>query len=303
MSSHPPDAGHAPLLTLSSLLGRTVRTSEGIRLGRLADLTVRLTDPYPAVLRMLVRGRRGLTTFVPWSGVERLHPREVRLSSAATVVPAAPSLPELASGEVLLRRDVLDTQVVDLTGLRLSRVCEVLLASDGQERLTVAAVDLGLLALLPRLGVRSLRSAPQKPVAWSGLHFVSPRAHAVQVSTGRAGYQRLDPKALAELLTRLSPKHASEIVHTLDPDVAATAVRHSHPVTARRLLRALEPEDARRLSEVMTSKHPQHTQALLTQPSPLHARRYLRTAGWRRLRPVLPPTPPDQPSHPVDGAA
>jgi len=295
------DAGGPHVLTLSSLLGHTVRTSEGLRIGRLVDLTVTLTDPYPNVARMLVRARRGSMTFLPWSAVDRRGPHELTLSPGTTVAPASPSLPELGPAEILLRRDVLDTQVVDLLGLRLSRVCEVLLASQDNGGLAVAAVDLGLLALLPRLRLGRPTSAPQKPVAWQDLHFASPRAHEVQVSTDTAGYQRLDAAGLAELLTRLSTQNASEILRTVDPDVAAIAVHRSHPETARRILRALEPEDARRLTAVMTSHHPRRTQALVAQPSPLRARRYLRTAGWRRLRPVHPSMPHDQHPHLHDG--
>lgn len=280
------DIEHPRLVTLSSLLGRTVRSREGTRIGRLVDVTVRLSDPYPRIDRMLVRSRRAATTFVPWSAVERLNAREITLAPATAIAPPTHSDPVLDSAEILLRRDVLDTQVVDLVGLRLSRVSEILLASGRDGSLGAAAVDLGLVALLPRLGLRSSTSRPQKPVDWQNLHFASPRAHAVQISTDTSGYQRLDSEGLAELLTRLSIQSASEVLRTVDPDLAATTVHRSHPLMARRLLRALEPEEAGRLLEAMAARHSQRANHVVTQPSPLHERRYLRTAGWRRLHPV-----------------
>ena len=289
----PSDTTRSPSLTLSSLLGRTVRSSEGARIGRLVDVSVRLSDPHPGIERMLVRAGRATTTFIPWSAVERLSPRELTLAPATTITPPTLSDPVLVASEILLRRDVLDTQVVDLSGLRLSRVSEVLLARRGDGTLGAAAVDLGLVALLPRLGLRNATSPPQRPVDWQDLHFASPRAHAVQLSMDTAGYQRLGPKGLAELLTRLSMQNASEVLRTVDPDLAATAVHRSHPLMARRLLRALEPEQARELSEAITARHPPSgSKPPVGQPSPLHERRYLRTAGWRRLSPDQTPTSP-----------
>ena len=288
------DTGHLRSVTLSSLLGRTVRSREGTRIGRLVDVTVRLSDPYPGIDRMLVRGRRAATMFVPWSAVERLSARELTLAPATAITPPTHSDPVLDPAEIFLRRDVLDTQVVDLLGLRLSRVSDVLLVRRSDGSLGAAAVDLGLVALLPRLGLRGSSSPPQKPVDWQNLHFASPRAHAVQVSTDTAGYHRLDSEGLAELLTRLSIQNASEVLRTVGPDLAATAVHRSHPLTARRLLRALEPEEARKLRAVIATRLPHLANPAVAQTSLLRERRYLRTAGWRRLHPVHVSVPPDQ---------
>ncbi len=256
-------------------------------------MTVRLSDPYPRIDRNVGSGRRAATTFVPWRAVERLNAREVTVAPATAIAPPTRSFPVPDPAEILLRRDVLDTQVVDLVGLRLSRVSEILLASGGDGSLGATAVDLGLVALLPRLGLRSSTSRPQKPVDWQNLHFASPRAHAVQISTDTAGYQRLDSEGLAELLTRLSIQNASEVLRTVDPDLAATAVHRSHPLAARRLLRALEPEKARKLLAAIAARHPQRVNPGVAQPSLPHERRYLRTAGWRRLHPVHESVPPD----------
>ena len=173
-------------------------------------------------------------------------------------------------------------------------VIDVLLVRRSDGSLGAAAVDLGIVALLPRMGLRGSSSPPQKPVDWQNLHFASPRAHAVQVSTDTAGYHRLDSEGLAELLTRLSIQNASEVLRTVGPDLAATAVHRSHPLTARRLLRALEPEEARKLRAVIATRLPHLANPAVAQPSLLRERRYLRTAGWRRLHPVHVSVPPDQ---------
>ena len=49
----------------------------------------------------------------------------------------------LASDEILLKRDVLDTQIVDVVGQRLARVADVLLARTAGGRLEALGVEVG----------------------------------------------------------------------------------------------------------------------------------------------------------------
>jgi hypothetical protein len=61
---------------------------------------------------------------------------------------ASPPVPALEDRELLLAQDVLDTQVVDLVGRRLSRVSDVFITAGPDSKLEVAAVDVGARSLL-----------------------------------------------------------------------------------------------------------------------------------------------------------
>lgn len=275
-------------LTLSSMLGLVVRSRRGTRIGRLKDLTVHLNSQHPQIARMVVRTPKS-TILVPWGLVERLDHSGVTVSVEDACASADSDEPELEPPEILLGRDVLDTQVVDLRGLRLSRVSDVLLVVRGHVGLEVAAVHLGLAALLPRLGLRHGVHSPQPAVDWKELHFTSPRAHSIQLSTGSAGYRRLNSVGLAELLARLSTQNAAEVLQSVDSERAVSAVRNSHPVTAERLLQALDPVEAHELSEALARKEQNHLNQPVAQDYPWRQGRYLRTSGWRRLRPANAP--------------
>jgi sporulation protein YlmC with PRC-barrel domain len=147
-----------PTLFLSRLLGRSVRDSSGVRVGRMTDLTVIYDIAHPIVHRLSIRRGR-VHYLLPWRLVQS-YDDEVRLSVDETPLSAYASqpIPTLEDRELLLARDVLDTQVVDLAGRRLSRVSDVILVPGSGGPMEVAAVDLGAGSLLRRQ--RLLEAAP-----------------------------------------------------------------------------------------------------------------------------------------------
>ena len=86
---------------------------------------------------------------------------------------------------VLLVRDVLDTQIVDVVGQRLARVADVVLTPTADGHLELIGVEVGFGGVLRRLHLPVLRSG-EDVVVWSDLHLTSERGHAVQLATPRA---------------------------------------------------------------------------------------------------------------------
>lgn len=224
------------VLLLSRLVGREVRGPDGRPVGRLADLIVCLDGNHgpPAVQRLVVTGRRGPTLVVPWAAVEEFDAGPVTLAATGFAVD---SLAEaLGPDELLLVRDVLDTQVVDVVGQRLARVADVLLARDGHGALELAGVEVGFGGVLRRLSFGGGLLA-RDVVDWADLHLASDRGHAVQLSTPRSAVHRLDAPGLAALISRVDVDAATEILAARDPRVAAEAVRAVHPEVAERIVR------------------------------------------------------------------
>ncbi len=270
---------------LSELVGRPVVTATGRPVGHVADLVVAMGADRPEVERLLVRSSRATGGLTSWEDVAVLGPDHVVLSGDAAPTPVDPARPPLGGPEVLLARDVLDTQVVDLRGHRLSRVSEVLLQQT-HDALEVAAVDLGIGGVLRRIGLGALaRRRPVVAVAWTDLHLTSQRGHAAQLSTGAAGFRRLDARDLAELLARLSTHRATDVIRAVEPAHAAAALHHSHPHTGRRLLHALSQDERQRVVAAAAADHARTIRRWGPPRSALGRRRFLRTAGWRLHRP------------------
>ncbi len=125
-------------------------------MGRVADLTVRLDAPAGPHLveRILVRGDGGRQLLIPWSAVGSFRNHSVVLIVDGTTRFDTASIADvLAADELLLVRDVLDTQIVDVVGQRLARVADVVLARTADGRLELVGAEVGFGGVLRRLGL------------------------------------------------------------------------------------------------------------------------------------------------------
>lgn len=229
------------------MIGREVLGAAGRPVGRLADLAVLLDGQ--AVRRVLVN-RGALWSLVPWEAVGTVHAGQVTLrTDDAGAFRIGALAGALDPDEILLGRDVLDTQVIDVVGQRMARVADVLLTRTRDCHLEVVGVDVGFTAVLRRLGLGRLAGGRRTDlVAWPDLHLTSRRGHTVQVCTPRATVHRLDPRALAALVSRVDTDSASEILALREPAVAAEALRVASPEVRDRIVAAMAGERAPRPS-------------------------------------------------------
>ena len=195
-------------------LGRTVRRGDGARIGKVDDLIVVLGETDPCVVALRVRVRRRYCR-VPWSTVASF--------AEDVVITEDPIEDRLAGNELLLARDVLDTQIFDLAGRRLTRVADIELVWRDRE-LRAVGVDIGAAPLLRRLGLGVLaRRAAAKVIPWNDLHLTSVRGHEVQLDTPTARVHTLTEEELAELGARLPPHMRSRLYARIRSSAAVRA--------------------------------------------------------------------------------
>src|SRR5581483_10496784 len=112
------------ILHLSLVVGADLVDGAGGKLGKVADLIVRLgEDEYPPVSGVLanVAGRE---VFVPADQIQEIEHGRVSLRSIRLDLQPFERRPQ----EVLLKRDVLDRQLINVDGARLVRANEIELA-------------------------------------------------------------------------------------------------------------------------------------------------------------------------------
>jgi sporulation protein YlmC with PRC-barrel domain len=203
---------------LTDLHRRKLETEEGAELGRIVDLVVRLDGIEPRVVRLRVR--RGRTTLEIETAFVRAPEEEPLIG-----LPGKLEAPKLADDELLLERHVLDAQIVDLAGRRVTRVGDVEL-----EGLTVSGVCIGLGPVLERLGLRGLaRHAMTETVLWRNLHLTSRRGHVLMLDSPATAIHRAPPDALSHLVAHLPHRRAHEVLQAVDPGTAEAAMRSPSP--------------------------------------------------------------------------
>src|SRR5256714_9177001 len=126
------------MLYLSQMLGRPVRDVEGERMATIKDVIVLLGADHPPVTGLVARFERR-DFYVPRARIARMDEHGAQLNSdELNFRPFA-----RREGEVLLARDVLDKQLIDVDGKRVVRVNDVqLIEAGGEWRVTGADVSL-----------------------------------------------------------------------------------------------------------------------------------------------------------------
>jgi hypothetical protein len=160
------------VLSLAAMLGTEVRNAAGRNVGRLRDVVVHWTTrgAYPPVRAVVLRsGRHNVLIGARW--LETSPPGTVRLRSSH----AHASAVERHRADVALAADVLDRQVVDADGVQVVRPADLYLAV-AQDRIELVGVEVGVGALLRRLGPRALRSRfrPQRVIDWASISAFVP---------------------------------------------------------------------------------------------------------------------------------
>ncbi|WP_042391794.1 magnesium transporter MgtE N-terminal domain-containing protein [Streptacidiphilus carbonis] len=246
-------AVRASLVSLAGLVGRPVTNQAGEEVGRIVDVVARLygTEPYPPVTGLVVRvGRR--RAFIAADCVGRLAGDRVELSTARLDLREFERRP----GEVLLCRDVLDHQLVDVDGVQVSRAADLYLAPQGS-RSVLVGVDVSLPTLLRRLGPRrwQSRATPERVVDWQSVAPFAEQATdgpaQVHLRASRAALHRLRPAELADVLEDLGRIERQQLLTWLAPAHVADALEEMEPAELENLLREAAPEDAARLVEEM----------------------------------------------------
>ena len=222
------------MLYLSQVLGRPIRDLEGERVATVKDIIVRLgADDHPPVTGLVARfGRREF--FLSRWRITELDEHGVRLNSdKLNLHPFV-----RRDGEVLLARDVLDKQLIDVDGKRVVRVNDVqLIEAAGDWRVTGADVSLqGLYRRLAPAGFLGTRK-PVEVLDWADVGYLATDAATVQLKSSS---------------DKLARHHGSEVVESLDDETAAETLEEMPSERQARIIGDMDEERAADILELMS---------------------------------------------------
>ena len=237
------------MLYLSQVLGRPIRDLEGERVATIKDVIVRLGEhDHPPVTGVVARYRRRDFFLSRWR-ITDLSDRGVRLNS--DILDLRPFVRR--EGEVLLARDVLDKQLIDVDGKRVVRVNDVqLIEAGGDWRVTGADVSLqGLWRRLAPAGLKGTKRAVEV-LDWSDVGYLATDAATVQLKSSSGKLARLHPVEIARLAEALSYHHGSEVVESLDDETAAETLEEMPSERQARIIGDMDEERAADILEWMS---------------------------------------------------
>jgi CBS domain-containing protein len=245
-----PDA----VVHLSSLAGSPLLDSAGDRLGRIEDLVAKLDQGagLPPVIGLKARiGGREL--FVPIDRVDRLEPAAARTSTTKLDLAQFERRP----GEVLLREDLLDHSLINVTTARLVTAREVeLVQDDGVWR--VAGIDPSLRPRLWRFLPRRFRghdSEHRQFVAWDEMEPLVGHVPSSRLKLATWRLRRLHPALIADLVEAASHEEGEEILQAVgeDKDLEADVFEELDDEHQAEFLRERSDEDVAAVLSLMAS--------------------------------------------------
>jgi magnesium transporter len=241
---------------LSELIGRTITDLDGIPVGKLEDVIIRLWAefPHPLVEGVVVKGKSETHTLT-FASVATLLSPVISLKCRAEDTPAF----AFQENDIFLSRDVLDKQIIDTDGARVVRVNDVeLVRVDGT--LYVTNVDISWVGIIRRLGLIGLahflgRHIKQKGISWDFVELLQ-RDKEMRLRVPAEKLHELHPADLAEivsdlnklesgqLLDTLDVKHLADTLEEVEPEFQAELVEHMSDEKVADILEEMEPDEA-----------------------------------------------------------
>ena len=212
------------MIFLSDFLNAEVVDVRQHRIGRVRDLVVVMTEPFPRVTAVILKNNRKVRS-LDWSVVRSWDNKELSLKVDEPGVQPHPR----ADSELWLSRQILDKQIVDMDGRRVVRVNDLQLSQvDGS--MLLVGVDIGGRGLARRIGLegigRRLASTlgidwPQKLISWEAVDPVKSDVSSVKLRIAHTKLAKLHPADIADIVNELSPEDRNAVFAALDDEKAA----------------------------------------------------------------------------------
>ncbi|HZS77796.1 MAG TPA: magnesium transporter [Ktedonobacteraceae bacterium] len=298
------------MIFLSTLLRQSVYDIEGRRIGALKDIYVTLHETFPVVTAIVVTPSTLSTQemIIPWSQVHSLEESEVHLTVKQSQI--ASYTPD--SDELLLKRDLLDKQIVDTQGFRVVKVNDLKLAQIKHTARLIGA-DISLSGLLRRLGILTpvellSRVLPvhlsERTITWNyvepiqvvrvGTSQLAPAMAGatvgasgvvpqVQLNVSHTRLADLRPADLADILEQLDAEEAGAMLERMDMETAADVLNEVEAPRQSEILSELDPE---RASDMLERLAPDDAADILAEMPQEEAERLLNLMPANESQPI-----------------
>lgn len=246
------------LIHLSLLLGSPILDAAGHSLGRVREVAV-TPGVRASLVTELIWGKKDDLQAVSPAGLEQTPNGGLRLRGDAHPRPFSMSEPLL-----LLDRDLMDQQIIDVHGRKVVRVNDVSLLWLPQEcgcEMRAIEVEVGTLGAMRRLlkGIATKRTIeritkkiPSRAIPWDFVDLIEiDPARRVRLKISHERLSQFHPSDLADILEDLAPVQREAIFNQLDEEVAAEALEEVEPKLQKQLLESMDSERAADIMEEM----------------------------------------------------
>jgi CBS domain-containing protein/sporulation protein YlmC with PRC-barrel domain len=254
--------------SVSALLGATVVDASGATFGHVREFAVApsvdAAHIHGIVIKRASAKRGDRPSLVPVTHLQFTPSGAMQLRDIANPTP----LPDDES-YLLLERDLLDQQIIDVHGHKVVRVNDVDLVWEHCDEsrqngdtlsLRIAEVEIGMRGAVRRL----LKGLPKEPVnrisarfsasciPWDFVDLIDrDPARRVRLKIEQDRLSKMHPSDIADILEELAPAERQALFISLDEEVAAEALEEVKPKMQQSLIESLDSEQIAGIVEEM----------------------------------------------------
>ena len=274
-----------PSLALSELIGAPVYDPSGTSpVGKVREVALVPQEDPNRIAGFVVKTKQG-ERLLTMKSVSNVNGGVRADSIAADWTPYASG-----EGMLLLERDLLDQQIIDVHGRKVVRVNDVDLheeIADHHLTLKLSAVDVGargairrlLKGVVPSSALRSMMDRiPPRMIPWEFVDLIeTDPARRVKLKIALDRLSTLHPADIADIVEELAPAEREAVFQTLDEEVAAQTLEEMDPKLQVSILSSLDSDRAADIVEemdpdaaadVLGDMPPDATQEILTEMEP-----------------------------------
>ena len=265
--------GDMDTVALTDLLGRPVLDSAGLVAGRVREVALAPQEDRAHVALLVVKTKAG-DRVVPVNRLKSVDVSKLQVNSASPDWNTYTA----SEGLLLMGRDLLDQQIIDVDGRKVVRVNDAELLqerSNGGVALRIFAVDIGargavrrlMRGLMPPGALRKLvQRIPPKMIPWEFVDLIeTDPARRVKLNIALDRLATLHPADIADIVEDLAPAEREAVFETLDEGVAAEALEEVDPKLQVSIVNSL---DSDRAADIVEEMDPDAAADLLADLSP-----------------------------------
>lgn len=231
---------------ISVILGKNIFDEAGQKVGKIRDLAVLWDGVFPRVAG--IKYAKGSPKIICVSEFNELTRKGLFLKHKIEQTKTE----ELQENELLVKKWLLDKQIVDIKGSKLVRVNDILLAwlkRNDTFEVILSAVDVGVRGLIRRIAGYDpiTKRLPASLVGWQYLEPIRTRTANLRLSELTDKFSRLHPADIAEIIEELDYYERPDFIRTLDHQTAAEALGEVDLDTQVNIFKRLDRESASRI--------------------------------------------------------
>lgn len=238
----------------SEIIKKPVLDPRGEEIGRVKDLVIIMGDTLPKVSALII-DRKKQVFILFWKDLNIFNKKII----SSNVYGDNLQHYEMGENDLLVVRDILDKQIVDVNGAKVVRVNDIKLEGLNTDAVLLA-IDVGVRGIMRRLGVERggedlfklfKKNLPFSLISWNYLQPLEPKLTKITLTVPQQMLAELHPADIADIISSVSRKEGANFFEDLDVETAAEALSELEPDVQKDIISGMDKERASDIIEMM----------------------------------------------------